>query len=317
MPDASTPQRSAGREAAIRRRRRGVALAIAGLVVVAALVFAFRPGASDQTSVQLETSQSAIDRAAEKAAKNAVAGAKAVDAVEQRLWSLGQFVGEVPPSDGVNAGANAGNAVALTFDDGPGKETWDVLVLLKRYRMRATFFVTGQSVVKNPGALAAIVADGHVVGDHTWTHASLPSLKAPQLKAEIGDTQALIEQETGHKLTTMRPPFGDFTAKTNAYVRARGMLPVLWTVDSNDWALQDAQTIATNVLNSPQLKPGAIILLHDGSINRQVTVDALLMILDGLVARGLRSVTVPELLRLGPPSIARPGDYKLSDYATG
>ena len=183
--------------------------------------------------------------------------------------------------------------------------------------MRATFFVTGQSIVKNPGALAAIVADGHVVGNHTWTHASLPSLKAPQLKAEIADTQALIEQETGHTLTTMRPPFGDFTAKTNAYVRARGMLPVLWTVDSNDWALQDAQTIATNVLNSPQLKPGAIILLHDGSIDRQVTVDALLMILDGLVARGLRSVTVPELLRVGPPSIARPGDYKLSDYATG
>ena len=165
--------------------------------------------------------------------------------------------------------------------------------------------------------LAAIVADGHVVGDHTWSHASLPSLKAPELKAEIVDTQTLIEQETGHKLTTMRPPFGDFTAKTNAYVRARGMLPVLWTIDSNDWALRDASTIAANVLNSPQLKPGAIILLHDGSMDRQVTVDALVMILDGLVARGLRSVTVPELMRLGPPSIARPGDYKLSDYATG
>ncbi len=292
-------------------------LVVAGLVVVVALVFAFRPGASEPTSGQVETSQSAIDRAAEKAAKNAVAGAKAAEAVEQRLWSNGQYVSKVPPSDGVNAGVNAGNAVALTFDDGPGKETWDVLALLKRYRMRGTFFVTGASIVKNPGALAAIVADGNVVGNHTWTHASLPSLKAPQLKAEIADTQALIEQETGHKLTTMRPPFGDFTAKTNDYVRARGMLPVLWTIDSNDWALRDASTIAANVLNSPQLKPGAIILLHDGSMDRQVTVDALVMILDGLVARGLRSVTVPELMRLGPPSIARPGDYKLSDYATG
>lgn len=292
-------------------------LVVAGLVVVVALVFAFRPGASEPTSGQVETSQSAIDRAAEKAAKNAVAGAKAAEAVEQRLWSNGQYVSKVPPSDGVNAGVNAGNAVALTFDDGPGKETWDVLALLKRYRMRGTFFVTGASIEKNPGALAAIVADGNVVGNHTWTHASLPSLKAPQLKAEIADTQALIEQETGHKLTTMRPPFGDFTAKTNDYVRARGMLPVLWTIDSNDWALRDASTIAANVLNSPQLKPGAIILLHDGSMDRQVTVDALVMILDGLVARGLRSVTVPELMRLGPPSIARPGDYKLSDYATG
>ena len=67
--------------------------------------------------------------------------------------------------------------------------------------------------------------------------------------------------------------------------------------------------------NSPALKPGAIILLHDGSMNRQMTVNALPMILDGLVARGLRSVTVPELLRQGPPTIARPGDYTLSDYA--
>ena len=294
-----------------------MALGIAGLVVVAVLVYAFRPGASEPASGQVETSQSAIDRAAEKASKNAVAGAKAADAIEQRLWSNGQFASKVPPSDGVNSGTSAGNAVALTFDDGPGKETWDVLALLKRYRMRATFFVIGQNIANNPGALAAIVADGHVVGDHTWSHASLPSLKAPELKAEIVDTQTLIEQETGHKLTTMRPPFGDFTAKTNAYVRARGMLPVLWTIDSNDWALRDASTIAANVLNSPQLKPGAIILLHDGSMDRQVTVDALVMILDGLVARGLRSVTVPELMRLGPPSIARPGDYKLSDYATG
>ena len=285
--------------------------------MVVALVFAFRPDAASPPSVQVASSQSAIERAAEKAAKNAVAGAKAAEAVEQRLWSNGQYVSNVPPSDGVNAGINAGNAVALTFDDGPGKETWDVLALLKRYRMRGTFFVTGQSIVKNPGALAEIVADGHVVGNHTWTHASLPSLKAPQLKAEIADTQALIERETGHKPTTMRPPFGDFTAKTNQYVRARGLLPVLWTVDSNDWALRNASAIAANVLNSPQLKPGAIILLHDGSMNRQVSVDALVMILDGLVARGLRSVTVPELLRLGPPSIARPGDYKLSDYATG
>ena len=82
------------------------------------------------------------------------------------------------------------------------------------------------------------------------------------------------------------------------------------------WQLQDPGTIAANVLNSPALKPGAIILLHDGTMNRQMTVNALPMILDGLVARGLRSVTVPELLRQGPPTIARPGDYTLSDYAT-
>lgn len=290
-------------------------IAIGAVVVLAALAYAFRPSGSDSAVGKAETAQSAIDRAAQKAANNAVAGAKAADAVEQRLWSIGPFASKVPTGDGVNAGTSVGNAVALTFDDGPGKQTWDVLALLKRYHMRATFFVIGQNLADNPGALAAMVASGNVVADHTWTHASLPSLNAAQLKKEIGDTQAAIQRETGHNLTLMRPPFGDFTAKTNQYVRSRGMLPVLWTIDSNDWALRDSQTIANNVLNSPALIPGAIILLHDGTMNRQVTVNALPLILDGLVARGLRSVTVPELLRAGAPSIARPGDYKLSHYA--
>ena len=154
-----------------------------------------------------------------------------------------------------------------------------------------------------------------MVGAHSWSHASLPSLKPADLKREMLDTRDLIAAETGQRVTLMRPPFGDFTGKTNAYVRGKGMLPVLWTIDSNDWALQEAATIAGNVLNSPALRPGAIILLHDGAMERQVTVDALLMILDGLAARGLRSVTVPALLRAGPPAIARPGDYTLSDYA--
>ena len=134
-------------------------------------------------------------------------------------------------------------------------------------------------------------------------------------KVKVADAQATIQAETDHNVTVFRPPFGDFTEKTNEYVRGRGMLPILWSVDSNDWAVHDSQTIVSNVLNSPELKPGAIILLHDGTLNRQVTVNALPAILDGLVARGLRSVTIPELLRLGAPSVARPGDYKLSDYA--
>jgi len=313
VPDANTTQRR--REAAIRRRRQGVLIAVAALVLLGAVAYAFRPGDSQSSTVRAESSESAVDRAAEKAAKGAAEGAKAADAVEQRLWSIGQYASQVPTSDGVNAGPGVGNTVALTFDDGPGHQTWDVLALLKRYHMHATFFVIGQNIANNPGALAAIVADGNVVGDHTWTHASLPSLNAAGLKTEIGDAQATIQQETGHNVTIMRPPFGDFTAKTNEFVRDRGMLPILWTIDSNDWALHDSQTLANNVLNSPALKPGAIILLHDGTMDRQVTVNALPMILDGLVARGLRSVTVPELLRGGAPSIARPGDYKLSDYA--
>ena len=280
------------------------------------LVYAFRPSGGDSTAAQDPTAtMSAVDLAAQKAAKGAEAGAKAVDELEQRAWSVGPYASQIPTSDGVNGGAAQGDAVALTFDDGPGRDTWDVLALLKRYKMRATFFVIGQNVADNPGVIAAAVRDGNVVGDHSWTHASLPSLDQAGLEREVLDTRAAIQKEAGQAPTLMRPPFGDFTAKTNEYVRSQGMLPVLWTIDTDDWQLQDPATIAANVLNSPALKPGAIILLHDGSRDRQMTVNALPMILDGLVKRGLRSVTVPELLRAGPPSIARPGDYKLSDYA--
>lgn len=301
----------------MRRRRRGLIIVVLGLVVFGTFAYVLRPSDSGSASAPVST-DSAIDIAAKKAAANAAAGAEAANAIEQRAWAIGQYATAVPPTDGVNAGTSTtGNLVALTFDDGPGKDTWDVLALLKRYKMKATFFVIGQNVANNPGVIEAAVAEGHVVADHSMTHASLPSLDKAGLKSEIVGTKELITKAAGRPPTLMRPPFGDFTGTTNEYSRAQGMLPVLWTIDSDDWALQDPGTIAANVLNSPALKPGAIILLHDGSMNRQMTVNALPMILDGLKARGLRSVTVPELLRLGPPSIARPGDYKLSDYATG
>ncbi len=316
MTAKRTPARSAARDAAVRRRRRGLIIVIVGLFVFGAFAYVLRPDDSGSAAAPVST-DSAVDIAAKKAAANAVEGAEAANAIEQRAWAIGQYASSVPSTDGVNAGTSAtGNLVALTFDDGPGKDTWDVLAVLKRYNAKATFFVIGQNIADNPGAIEAMVADGHVVADHSMTHASLPSLDTAGLKSELVGTKQLITEAAGRPPTLMRPPFGDFTGKTNEYSRAQGMLPVLWTIDSDDWALQDPSTIAANVLNSPALKPGAIILLHDGSMNRQMTVNALPMILDGLKARGLRSVTVPELLRLGPPSIARPGDYKLSDYAT-
>ncbi len=313
----SQPPKSAARtsrQVAIRRRQFGAAVVV-GVAVLAIFAYALRPSENGPPTNSVGVSP--IEAAAAAAAKNAQLGVDAADAVERRAWSIGPYARLVPISDGIKGGVEAGNLVALTFDDGPGAETWDVLALLKRYKMHATFFVNGQNVANNPDALAAIAADGHVVGNHTWTHASLPSLNKAGLRREIDDTSTLIVEQTGHVPTIMRPPFGDFTGKTNQFVRSRGLLPIMWTIDSDDWQLSNPQTIATNVLNSPALKPGAVILLHDGSANRSATVDALLMILDGLTARGLRSVTIPELLRAGKPSIARPGDYTMSDYATG
>jgi len=298
----------------VRRRRRALLAIVLGTFAgIAGAFYVLRP--SDTPMAPLLSSQSAVDQAAAAAAASAKDGAAAADAVEQRGWSIGQFATQVPAREGVSAGAPTAGLVALTFDDGPGPNTYDVLALLRKYKMHATFFIIGMKVAATPGAMAQAVAEGNVVGNHTWTHASLPSLKPAILKQELRDTTEVIRNETGHNVTLQRPPFGDFTAATNRVDHSLGMLPVLWNVDSADWSAKDSQTVVSNVLNSPALGPGAIILLHDGGGDRSITVNALPAILDGLVARGLRSVTIPELLRAGPPKTTKEGDYKLSEYA--
>lgn len=299
------------------RRRRLLVLGVAALVLlaVAAAALALRP--DEPAAPASYASQSAVDRAAEEAAASAQEAAKAAREIEERTWSTGPYAEEVPKEDGVAAGAPVKGLVALTFDDGPGRYTYDVLALLKRHRMKATFFVLGSKAEQDPAALRQMVREGHVVAAHSWSHASMVTLNAKGLRAEFDRTNAVIREATGRVAAIQRPPFGDFDGRTNRWSRANGMLPILWNVDSNDWQLQDPRTIVDNVLNAPNLGPGAIILLHDGGEDRSMTVNALPAIMDGLRRRGLRSVTIPELLRQGPPETIGPGTFAPSSYAEG
>lgn len=283
------------------------------LLVLAVGAWALRPEAP--STPPSYASQSAVERAAQEAAANAQEAAKAADAIEKRTWSIGSYAQQVPKEDGVAAGAPVKGLVALTFDDGPGRYTYDVLVLLKRHRMKATFFVLGSKAEQDPQALRQMVDQGHVVAAHSWTHASMVTLDAKSLRAEFDRTNAVIREATGRVAAIQRPPFGDFDARTNRWSRANGMLPILWNVDSNDWQLDDPREVAANILESPNLGPGAIILLHDGGDDRSMTVNALPAIMDGLRKRGLRSVTIPELLRQGPPETIGPGTFAPSTYA--
>lgn len=299
------------------RRRRLLVLVVAALVLlaVAAAALALRP--DEPAAPARYASQSAVDRAAEEAAASAQEAAKAAREIEERTWSTGPYAEEVPKEDGVAAGAPVKGLVALTFDDGPGRYTYDVLALLKRHRMKATFFVLGSKAEQDPAALRQMVREGHVVAAHSWSHASMVTLNAKGLRAEFDRTNAVIREATGRVAAIQRPPFGDFDGRTNRWSRANGMLPILWNVDSNDWQLQDPRTVVDNVLNAPNLGPGAIILLHDGGEDRSMTVNALPAIMDGLRRRGLRSVTIPELLRQGPPKTIGPGTFAPSSYAEG
>lgn len=307
---------ASARRAQVRRRRVALLIgAIGALLVLAAAAWALRPDAPAAPSSY--ASQSAVDRAAQEAAANAAEAAKAADEIEKRTWSIGPYAEQVPKEDGVAAGAPVKGLVALTFDDGPGRYTYDVLALLKRHRMKATFFVLGSKAEQDPQALRQMVDEGHVVAAHSWTHASMVTLDAKGLREEFDRTNAVIREATGRIAAIQRPPFGDFDGRTNRWSRANGMLPILWNVDSNDWQLDDPRTVADNVLNAPNLGPGAIILLHDGGDDRSMTVNALPAIMDGLRKRGLRSVTIPELLRQGPPETIGPGTFAPSTFAEG
>jgi peptidoglycan/xylan/chitin deacetylase (PgdA/CDA1 family) len=173
---------------------------------------------------------------------------------------------------------------------------------LRRFDERATFFLVGRNLAEWPQIPRAEVELG-AVGDHTWTHPLLTRLPRAEMAAEIARTQTALERDTGAAVGLFRPPYGFHDAAVDTETRRLGMLEVLWSLDSRDsypppgaGAAEIVRTIAHS------LRPGSIVLIHE---NRRQSLDALPAVLHGLRARGLRSVSVPELLALDPPSLGQ------------
>lgn len=208
----------------------------------------------------------------------------------------------------VYCGGGAQNDVALTFDDGPGAFTGQLLDLLARDGSPATFFVLGQMLQRRRQMLRREAVQDEV-GDHAWTHSDLRTLPPARVDAEIGNTQAVIEHETGgNPLWLFRPPYGAHDPIVDAAAARRQLLTVLWSVYTNDTALTDPDAIATFV--EAGARPGSIILLHENN-NRGATIAAMPRILEGLHARGLRPVSVGAMLTHDPPTARqlRTGPY--------
>lgn len=179
--------------------------------------------------------------------------------------------------------------VALTFDDGPNPETTPrVLELLKKYRAKGTFFVLGQKIEGNEGILKQMVAEGHEIGNHTFTHPNLVEMSDDVILSEINQTQDAIQAALGQKPTIYRPPYGSADARVANLVN----LPAIhWSVDTLDWENRDPHQIVEQV--KANMAPGGIVLMHD--IHPE-TVDALEPMLEYLVSQGYVFVTTTELL---------------------
>ncbi|MDB9540474.1 polysaccharide deacetylase family protein [Anabaenopsis tanganyikae CS-531] len=184
--------------------------------------------------------------------------------------------------------------IALTFDDGPWRETTSqVLDILKQNNIKATFFVVGQNVKNYPTLVQRVIAEGHAIGNHTWHH--WYHYMNPNAAAyEVKHTTEIIYQVTGVKTNLFRPPGGIMHNGLAAYARNNQYAIVLWSSDSLDYSLPSVPNLVNNVFRNAQ--PGGIVLLHDGGGNRSQTVQALPEIISKFRQQGYSFVTIPELL---------------------
>ncbi|WP_367436291.1 polysaccharide deacetylase family protein [Streptomyces celluloflavus] len=181
--------------------------------------------------------------------------------------------------------------IALTFDDGPEPSfTPQVLRVLRSHDVRATFFVLGECAVAFPEQLHAIVGDGHIVANHSWTHPQFTTLAPGRVRSELGRTSDLIEKTLGSPPTLARAPYGDWDRASLRICNELGMSPVNWSIDSLDWTRPGAGRIARNIMS--EMKPGAIVLSHDGGGDRSQTVAALEWYLPRLLDEGYTPIRV-------------------------
>ena len=183
--------------------------------------------------------------------------------------------------------------VAMTFDDGPHPTlTPRLLDTLRARNIRATFYVIGNRVVRHPELMRRIVAEGHEIGNHTWSHPSLFGYSDAGVLSQLDRTAQAIYDTVGRPPVTMRPPYGNLYNRQRLMIHQQRNLPtVLWSVDPEDWRRPGSSVVAQRIVSRSH--PGAVILAHD---IHSPTVRAMPQAMDGLLARGFQFVTVSELL---------------------
>lgn len=197
----------------------------------------------------------------------------------------------------VYCGGGRSNAVALSFDDGPSPYTETLLTELRDGGAHATFFLVGNRVAYWPQVVLHERAAG-AIGNHTWSHPRLTDMRSWLVWLELARTGFDVRTVTGTKPRLFRAPYARRDPAVDAAAQRLGLLQVLWSVDSRDWAPgANRKRVVRNVVAG--LHPGAIVLMHD---IHPWTVAAVPEILRAIRLRGLRAVSVPELLALDPPA---------------
>jgi peptidoglycan/xylan/chitin deacetylase (PgdA/CDA1 family) len=190
---------------------------------------------------------------------------------------------------------------ALTYDDGPGPYTPQLLDLLRRKNVTATFFVVGEQVDWNRDTLKRILNEGHLIASHTWNHSDLAFLSNAEIRSQMLSTDALIKEVTGVAPLFMRPPYGSFNESTKKYLLSMGYRIVMWNLDTLDWKYHDNnpnviyETIKKAITGDSKFvqSNGWITLQHDihkGTIEQQERI------IDLIKGLGYKFVTANECM---------------------
>jgi peptidoglycan-N-acetylglucosamine deacetylase len=183
--------------------------------------------------------------------------------------------------------------VAVGFDDGPFPLTPRFVQMLKANGAVATFFMIGRQVTgAYRSTLLSELRDGDALGDHTWSHPDL--LLSDDVRGQLQETLHAIRSQSGYTPCVFRPPYGDYDSSVVATARSLGLATVTWNVDPADYTLPGTSAIVQRVL--AQVRPGSIIISHDGGGPRGQTLAAYPLIIRALRARGYRFLTIPQLL---------------------
>lgn len=281
-----------------RRRRAGAVLVL--VAILALLIGALASGGTSHPSKRATPAGHAVKAPTAPAQRQALISKKQEDAI-------GSILAYTPA---VVQGGAKGNEVALTFDDGPGPYTQQLVRTLNALQVQATFFAIGMEERYFSEGTLLELRSGDVVGDHTETHPMMAELSPHDQREQLQEQIYRIQLLGGPTPRLFRPPYGSFDATTFRELKRLHLLMILWSTDTGDYTRPGVQTIVQRALAGAH--PGAIILMHDAGGNREETIAALPAIVRGLRARGLRPVTVPQLLLDDPPPPGEPIPTNLS-----
>ncbi|MBB6547944.1 polysaccharide deacetylase family protein [Nonomuraea rubra] len=182
--------------------------------------------------------------------------------------------------------------IALTFDDGPGKYAGTLLDTLKKYDAKATFFLEGQYVKSRPQYVKRMVAEGHELGNHSYSHPDFTKSEAWTIRSEIQKTQDAVKKAAGVEPKLLRPPYGMADLQVSDIAAEFGMPMILWTAGSQDWSTKNVDAIQKQTL--AVAKPNSIILMHDWV---KQTVDGMPSLIKTLQNKGYHLVTVSDVVK--------------------